>query len=456
MKVPDLESFIGMKGYATESKGVGGRIRMYPKDFIVEEILMNGLKASFQLTNKSSLTSGHGRYLICLLIKKGWDTFFAVRELAYFLGIKTERINFAGIKDAKAITAQHISIGYIDPKRFKMYRIDQKERFIKVIPVHFSSYKISSNLLFGNHFNIILRSQRYNFTNTLKEIRNTHKKLADMNGILNFFGHQRFGTVRPITHKVGYYILKEKFEEAVFLYLLKTSPYEHPQIRNAREYLKKSRDYKSCLKYFPRNLIYERQMIKYLSKYPKDFCGALSRLPQNLCRFFVEAYQSYLFNLFLSERIRRGISNYKAQNGDYILTLNEKGLKTDDFRKAEKHNLSKINREIQKGKSMIAIPLIGFQQQSSSGIQGEIENEILKNEGISPKDFCIKKMKKASSAGILRLIKVPILDFGFEEIKSNLKDEPLFRFRFTLHKGSYATIVLREFMKTKNLIKSGY
>ncbi len=50
------------------------------------------------------------RYLLCVLVKRNWDTFIAVKNVANNLGIDQRRIQIAGIKDAKAVTAQHITI----------------------------------------------------------------------------------------------------------------------------------------------------------------------------------------------------------------------------------------------------------------------------------------------------------------------------------------------------------
>ena len=129
-----------------------------------------------------------------------------------------------------------------------------------------------------------------------------------MGGIPNFFGHQRFGTTRPITHLVGKAIVEGDFEKAAMLYLAKPSVHEHPSSRNARAELRSTRDFKQALNNFPKQLRFERLMLSYLVEKPDDFVGAFTRLPVKLQGLFVQAYQSYLFNRFLSERIKNGCS----------------------------------------------------------------------------------------------------------------------------------------------------
>ena len=114
-----LEVKLGMEVYASSTRGIGGRIRSELEDFLVEEVLLDGSKASVQLRRNTYQISGHGRYLICILIKKGRDTLVTVEKIAKQIGVSPDMIGIAGIKDTHALTAQHISIGAISPEKIK-------------------------------------------------------------------------------------------------------------------------------------------------------------------------------------------------------------------------------------------------------------------------------------------------------------------------------------------------
>jgi len=235
VQVPKLETILGIEVYASKSEGIDGRIRCSPEDFIVEEILTDGSKASVRLADKMSLPRGHGRYLVCILVKERWDTLIAIRKIARQIGIHPERISIAGIKDTQALTAQHISIGGVPAER--VLRVNLKD--LTVNPIHFSSEKISSKLLFGNQFKITVRTIRYAPSTVQRRIRKIRNELMDLGGIPNFFGHQRFGTVRPITHRVGRCLVKEKFEEAALIFLMNALDQEkHGDIYERTEILK--------------------------------------------------------------------------------------------------------------------------------------------------------------------------------------------------------------------------
>jgi tRNA pseudouridine13 synthase len=452
-EVPKLEADFGIEVYASQSLGIGGKIRTFPEDFVVEEVLVDESKASVKSADIKTLSSGRGRYIVCVLIKKGWDTFAAVRAVARQLGVDPDRISIAGIKDARALTAQHMSVGGVPLEKVLGVKLEGAS----VIPTRFSSDKISSKVLFGNQFDVTVRSIGCSAEAVRQRIEETRNKIEILGGVPNFFGHQRFGTIRPFTHKVGRCIVKGEIEEAALVFLSESSIYEHRRAARARERLRETRDYRDCLRFFPRRLVYERLMLLHLSKYPNDFLGAFRKIPRSLRVFFIQAYQSYLFNRFLSERMKHGLSLSEAYSGDYVVSLDERGLPTNNFRKTKPGEASEINEAISKKEMVVALPLVGYNQGLSDETQGQMETKILEEEGVRPEDFRLKEMPEAGAAGGLRNALNSILNLDVAAEKDNVSQNNLaVKFRFMLHKGSYATVILREFMKPVDLIEAGF
>jgi len=339
-----------------------------------------------------------------------------------------ERIQIAGIKDANALTAQHISISRTMPEQVSSVKIKD----IMLYPLRFSNEKMHSKMLLGNQFHIIIREITHSSAKIEQRIGNVQNELENAGGVPNFFGHQRFGTKRAITHLVGKFIVKGEWEKAALTYLAKPSKFEHPESRQARQQLWETRDFAEAFHNFPFQLQQERMMLGHLAKHPRDFVGAFRRLPPKLCQLFVQAYQAYLFNKFVGERIKRGISLNEIQKGDYV-------VKADN-------------------QSCLALPIVGFKQPLSSGTQGDIEKEILERENLTHEQFRISVMPTISAAGGLRTALMPIKDL-FLAKPSRDSVNPSKRkveLSFTLGKGSYATIVLREFMKTRNPVSAGF
>lgn len=458
MFVPKIEKLLGIEVYATTSLGIGGVIRQSVEDFVVEELLVDGSKAGInQSVAPPALgsSSERNRYLLCVLVKRNWDTFQAIRAVADRLGINARRIDIAGIKDAKAVTAQYVTVQGVSAEDVEGVVVKD----VVIRPVGYFRNGLSSYYLFGNHFKIKIGAVTHSRSTIKKRIEKTMEELEALGGAPNFFGHQRFGTTRPVTHLVGKAFVKGNLKKATMLFLARSSPYEHPESRQAREQLQATQNFQQALKNFPKQLRYERLMLKHLALKQEDFVGAFRRLPAKLRELFPQAYQAYLFNEFLSRRIEGGLALNKAMVGDYAMSVERSGLSMPTmYRTANTETLSEISRAVKNGKMRVAIPLIGFKQRPSQGVQGEIETRVLEEEGISPEDFRNVVMPEISARGELRAVTTPINDFSLSEISekpANLSTRKA-RVGFVLHRGSYATIVLRELMKPRNPIKSGF
>ena len=458
MAVPRIDKLLGIEVYATETTGIDGVIRQSIDDFAVEEVLVDGSRARIEKAGESQVLGAspyRRRYLLCVLVKRNWDTFIVIKNIAKQLGISQNQISIAGIKDAKAVTAQHVTIEHGSME--DVSRINVKD--IEVRPVGYFRDKLSPYYLLGNNFNVRIKAINHPESTIEKRITGTIRELEAIGGIPNFFGHQRFGTTRPITHLVGKAIVKGDFEEAVMLFLAQPSAHEHPSSRQARRELHSKQDFKQALQNFPKQLRYERLMLSHLVEKPDDFIGAFKRLPIKLQALFVQAYQSYLFNRFLSERIRNGFALNTAEVGDYMVNVERSGLpmiKTGKM--ADAATLAETNESIKTGKMRIALPLVGIKQRFSQGVMGQIEKQILEAEGIKTENFKIDAIPMISGRGELRAIVSPIKNFrvhNISRIADNLKEHQA-ELEFMLLRGSYATVLLREIMKPHNPISAGF
>jgi tRNA pseudouridine13 synthase len=456
--VPRIDTLLGIDVYATGTSGIGGVIRQSVDDFVVEEVLVDGSRARIEKTAESQVLGAslfRQRYLLCVLVKRNWDTFIAIKNIAKQLSIDQTQIAFAGIKDAKAVTAQHITIE--DGLMEDSSKINIRD--IEVRPVGYFRDKLSPYYSLGNSFSVRIKAINLAKSTIEKRIAKTIKELDVIGGIPNFFGHQRFGTTRPITHLVGKAIVKGDFKEAAMLFLAQPSAHEHPASRQARRDLQLKQDFKHALQNFPKQLRFERLMLSRLVEKPDDFVGAFKRLPIKLEALFVQAYQSYLFNRFLSARIRNGFSLNEAEVGDFLVNVERSGLpmiKTGKL--ADAAALAETVELMKTGRVRVALPLVGIKQRLSQGAMGEIEKQILEAEGIKPENFRIDAIPQISGMGELRAIISPIRNFRLLSVSAsadNLKKHQA-ELGFMLLRGSYATMLLREFMKSRNPISAGF
>jgi tRNA pseudouridine13 synthase len=452
-----LDKELGIEVYATKGLGVGGAIREAVDDFVVEEVLVDGSKASVnEIVPKKVLTSTtqKQRFLVCVLVKRNWDTFIAIKNVAIQLGIDQRHIQIAGIKDAKAVTAQHITIEAASMQDISKVVIKD----IQLYPIGYLYEALSLFYLLGNYFTIKIKSIKHKESTVRTRITQILNELEVLGGIPSFFGHQRFGTTRPITHLVGKALVKGDFEEAAMIFLARSSIHEHPASRQARQELESTRNFGLAKENFPKQLRFERLMLSHLVDYPSDFVGAFGRLPVKLQELFVQAHQSYLFNRFLSERIKHGYNLDRAEIGDFVVGVERSGLPlTSVSKNVTEETKADINEQVKAGKKRVALPIVGIKQKLSQGAMGQIEKEVLEQEEISIKSLQLNELSRIGGKGGLRTVLTPIGDFKLQNISVGGDCNGCqVQLSFMLLRGSYATVLMREIMKPFDPVKAGF
>jgi tRNA pseudouridine13 synthase len=457
LSVCEIDKLLGIEVYASKTPGVGGIIKESAEDFVVEEVLVDGSKASVTgEVSKQVLgsTASKQRFLLCILVKHNWDTFIATKNIAKTLGIDQSRVQFAGIKDAKAITAQHITLEGVSIEEAQKFALKD----IQVHPIGYIREMLALFYLLGNNFTITIKHLQGLEPTISENIGQTIQELEVVGGLPNFFGHQRFGTTRPITHLVGKALINGDFERGAMLFLANPSVHEHPISRQARQVLQDTHDFKVAQVNFPRQLRFEGMMLNHLAENPTDYVGAFQKLPLKLQALFVQAHQSYLFNRFLSARIKHYLPLNAAVEGDFVVGVERCGLPLNTIAKVvTAQSLSDVNAQIKIGKLRVALPIFGVKQMLSKGIMGQIEEEVLNEEGISTKNKHLNELSRMGGKGGLRPAIAPIKKFQLQNVTATA-DEKTFQAKvsFMLLRGCYATIVLREIMKPCDVILAGY
>ncbi len=372
---------LGMEFYITDSPGCTGRLRYTPDDFQVEEVYPD-------------LHYEGGRYLVLELEKKDWDTHHIIRELARQLRISQRRFSWAGTKDKRAVTKQRISI--MNLQESELNRINLPD--IKIRVLGRTNRNVGLGDLLGNRFRIKIREMNcHDPEQRMEKITDEIKKSG---GVPNYFGVQRFGDTRPITHKVGQALVHGKAEDAVFIYLAMPFPGEPEATRRARQDLWDSRDILQAVKSYPSYLRYEMAILNYLIENPGDFAGSFNVLSPNLRHMFVHAYQSHIFNRILSRRMSKDLPLESALEGDIVCFARGDLPDLGRLQHVASANLDAVNRLIDRNRALVTLPLIGFDSLQASGIEGEIEKDILEEESVTREQFRVAENVELGSRGL--------------------------------------------------------
>ncbi len=391
---------------------INGNIKKYPKDFVVEEITKDGIVLEYGKDLKDiyfkDTPDWNGSFIHFTLEKTNWNTMDAIRELARRTGTKRKNFGFAGTKDKFALTTQRVGCFGIKPE--KLEEIKDSIRGIKIRDIQKTNVKLRMGSLWGNRFTIRIRLKddlkdkddtNNNNIDNINEIDNILKNIK-LDYVLNYYGMQRFGTYRPITHVVGKFIYNRDFESAFYTYC-GTPINETGKTLEARKLVDEG-DFKNALKIYPKSQYYEIKMIRHYLK-TGSFKESFKVLPPQLKSMFVNAYQSYLFNEMINKRYEYG---FKAQKGDILIDNIPTGI------------------------------LIGSNSELSGGIQGEIEKEIIDRENLNLKAFKIEDF--GNFPGDRRKLITKVYDFNYHVDNEGIV------LKFRMERGNYATVVLREFI----------
>ena len=410
--------------FITTTKPLKGKIKQRYTDFIVEEVDETGqickvMRYNTPIEDRVQREMiipqrNNEEHLVLEMEKLNMDTPTAIAHLSRGINVSRKRIGYAGLKDKRALTCQKISIYLPDEELVKKFGVKGME----LRNPCWSDKRIELGDLLGNQFTITIRDiemSEEEIKKILKEFIEESKK-----GLPNYFGNQRFGGKRMITHKVGKLLLKGKFEEGIMLYLTQTYEEEKEELKNARTNLAKTRDFKKALKEFPIDARSERAILNHLVKHPNDYLGAFKVLPKKIRYLFSHSFQSHIFNKIIKKRIMLfGQKALEPIDGDVLLN------------------------------GVPAALLPGFESKFAESKAGEIEKKVLEEEKISFEDFKTTKMSELSSKGKRKVISLIPEKFRIEKITNDEFNEgkKAVTISFFLPKGNYATTVLRELLK---------
>ncbi|NQV40343.1 MAG: tRNA pseudouridine(13) synthase TruD [Nitrosopumilus sp.] len=397
--IPNLDSQIGITVYSTTFPGIGGKIRVAPEDFEVTELISE--KA------KKSITDQNG-YAVYKLKKKKIDTNHALSGIFRKKGIKLKSL---GLKDASAVTEQFVCSGNTG-KATANFSSDK----YSLEHLGYVKKPLSKKDMIGNHFKL-----------KISDCQNNLKSFTEYDKILNFYGYQRFGSKRPVTHLIGKAILQQDFDKTVDLILSFTSPYDSEENTEIRQKLSDKANYQQYFDQVPIQMDIERIVLKEMIEHGESI-RAIRAIPVSLRRFYVQAYQSFIFNQSLSAAFLDGENLFEAQSGDVCFDYN--GI---------------IGKYVKGMDQNLALPFVGYSYYKKTRFDFQI-SKILEQEEVSPKDFFIKEMQEASSEGGFRQAAIHCSNYSAHD---NVVE-------FSLSRGSFATILLREIMKPQDPMIAGF
>ena len=192
-----------------------------------------------------------GEYIYVVLEKNDQETLSTIEALARQLGIRANAIGYAGIKDKRAVTHQYISIRGVAEEKLAQHGF-------KIVGRGAQGMSLGDHD--GNKFSITVRNLDE------RDLQRLEKNLATVKNkkycFVNYFGEQRFGSHNL---EIGIALLQRDFKQA-------------------------------CI------LLRDERIVRHLETHPRDYVGALAKIPRKKLMLFIHAVQSKLWNV-MAERV---------------------------------------------------------------------------------------------------------------------------------------------------------
>jgi len=417
--VPEAERAIGIETYASTGAPCRALAKSSEEDFRVEELI-----PKLEITSEDR----PDYYPLYRVEKRSIDTLHMEKSLSEAL---KSRLSYGGMKDKRAVAVQ-----YATPTSTRSLRPARvvRERFTAQL-MGFIPRPLSRGMARGNRFTVVLRECCADISARLEETF----ALARSRRLPSFFGFQRFGAREVGTHFIGRALVRQDFKEAVSYMLLKPRTTDDEATCAARSAMADGR-YDEGAKMLPVHQDIERMVARRLSSEPEDWTGALRAVPVRLRRLYVQAYQSFLFNRTLSLALTKGLDISKYESGDNWSEASEDDLATSPVHGVKEHA------------PPYAIPmaqLAGFAYRNYGSRFDLCLEEVMAQERVSAKEFYVKQMQEVSGEGGFRRPHLVVRDASYTcaGVRADLS--------FTLARGQYATVLLREVIKPKDPVADG-
>jgi len=386
--------------------GTGGTIRETAEDFVVEEIPLY-------------LPCGEGEHVYAHMEKRGVTTLDAIRRLARALKLSERDVGYAGMKDARGVTRQTVSLPRVKPEEVLALELPG----IRVLSAARHRNKLKLGHLAGNRFRIRVRGV------VPDALARAEAILAVLvaRGVPNRFGEQRYGA-QGNSHLIGRAMLAGDWRGAVELLVGDSAKVAGDAWRSAIEAYRQGR-LEESLRLFPGHCRTEREVLQRLARRPDDFEGAFRLVNPRLRKLYLSACQSALFDRVVEARldsldtVREGDLAWKHANGACFLVTNAAA----EAPRAVSFEISPTG------------PLFGCRMIMPEGEAGVLEQSLLAAEGLEPGSFDLPGGLRME--GERRPLRVPLGE------PLALGDTDGLVLEFSLPRGSYATAVLREVVK---------
>ena len=446
-----------------------------------KKIIIRYMTKENQFKRRKVFPDKNKNILLFSLMKKNIDTIGALDYITRLLRRNQKTLKFAGNKDKRGITTQKISSYNTLPG--EIINLTKNKRWNKNIEISnfsFTDKELRLGQLKGNQFCVCFRF--IEGLNNVKSDLDLITKSLNEKGFINYFGMQRFGVGNIPTHIIGKYVIKKMWKGDIA-----------KEIFDLEDKNKQMSILSDILLVLPKFSIESKLLINYKKTGKNSFQSSFQSLSKQLQILYPHAYQSYIWNLTVSHRIKKygrkliigdivkkHESLYQEKNQEEDCDVPDE--ENDDKKKSEKKeekidkifsdnfdfvtddNINKYNFDD------LVIPMVGYEVYYPKNDIKDFITELLNKDNLSFKDFEYQAVNFNSTGYFRKVIEKPLNELKYDIVQHDDPDVDLqtpyynveshpqpdgnkytsMRLVFQLPQSTYATMLFRELTKSSS------
>jgi tRNA pseudouridine13 synthase len=258
------------------------KLKTLPEDFRVEEI--------------TSVKPTKGPFGLYRLDKCGLGTPEAMQAILHKWQLSRKDLSYGGMKDRHADTTQYLTI-------FRGPHSGLTDRSFQLEYLGQHTHPFHAKDIVANRFEISLRKIAPDKKGTLSN----RCQLIQKTGVVNYFDDQRFGSIGFCGEIIAVPWCLGNYERALFLAMAEPNMHDRPREKEQKQILRDYwGDWLKCKAMLDRS--HRRSVVTYLVDHPTDFKRAVSIIRQDLRGIYISAFQSWVWNRWLSKLIENHVA----------------------------------------------------------------------------------------------------------------------------------------------------
>jgi tRNA pseudouridine13 synthase len=375
--------------------------------------------SDFRVTERAFYDLQPGIFAFYRLTKKSIGTPEAVDRILSRWNLARDQVSYGGLKDRHAWTCQYLTIvrgpqrGMEDQQMVLEYLGQGRDPF-------------TPHGIDCNEFDIVVRDLSIEDRDRLL----ASARRLSRSGWPNYFDDQRFGSLGYSNQFVAQPWCKGEWERAVWLAIADFNSHDRPEDRENKTLVQQHwGSWIELKQLLPRSNL--RSIITYLCDHPINFRGTIARMRVDMRGLYLSAYQSSLWNRWLSELWRQWIPSHQQSTRNSRCGPLIYPTDLDDAQRQEAQ------------RRIIPLPSARIKLDFDAP-ENQVLQSILEGEGLELRELRVKYPRDSFFSKGERQAMVFPRELSTESFPDDLYPQrEALRITFALPRGAYATTGLR-------------